>query len=323
MERMQQLEKLDGFGNVQMVEVDRPQPAADQMLIRVRRSLISRGSELFRRYVLEEAVSPDIMGYSDAGEIVDVGTDIEGFSAGQQVMVSGPHAQFVLGHETGPRKPVFALPDGLDHETATFLPLTTSSIMWMRTTPIDPGQTVVILGQGIVGALCAQVVRERSPGCVITVDAQPLRCEISRKLGADHVIDVSETDSVAAVMEITNGKGADVVVECVGGQVGIRSFEQAQDMVAAGGVIHLISKYQGAPLPLDGDRFMNKQLIAGIRTQQPRHECLVDAARMLVDGSVRVAELITHRLPWEQTPDAYHMLYKDPGSALGVVLMWE
>ena len=129
MERMQQLEKLDGFGNVQMVEVDRPQPAADQMLIRVRRSLISRGSELFRRYVLEQAVSPDIMGYSDAGEIVEVGTDIQGFSAGQQVMVSGPHAQFVLGHEKGPRKPVFALPDGLDHETATFLPLTTSSLV--------------------------------------------------------------------------------------------------------------------------------------------------------------------------------------------------
>ena len=323
MERMKQLEKLDGFGNVQMVEVDRPQPGQDQLLIRVRRSLISRGSELFRRYVLEEAVSPDIMGYSDAGEIVDVGAGVEGFSVGQQVMVSGPHAQFVLGHATGPKKTVFVLPEGLDHETATFLPLATSSVMWMRTTPIDPGQTVVILGQGIVGALCAQIVRERDPGCVITVDAQPLRCEISRKLGADHVIDVSETDSVAAVMEITDGKGADVVVECVGGHVGIRSFEQAQEMLASGGVIHLISKYQGAPLPLDGDRFMNKQLIAGIRTRQPREECLADAARMLTEGSVRVAELITHRLPWEQTPDAYHMLYKDPGSALGVVLQWD
>lgn len=323
MTRMQQLEKLDGFGNVQMVEVDRPQPAADQMLIRVRRSLISRGSELFRRYVLEEAVSPDIMGYSDAGEIVEVGADVEGFSVGQQVMVSGPHAQFVLGHAAGPRKVVFALPEGLDLETATFLPLTTSSIMWMRTTPIEPGQTVVILGQGIVGALCAQIVRERNPGRVITVDAQPMRCDISQKLGADHVIDVSETDSVEAVRELTQGKGADVVVECVGGNAGIRSFEQAQDMVAAGGVIHLISKYQGAPLPLDGDRFMNKQLIAGIRTTQPRHECLVDAARMLVDGSVRVAEMITHRLPWGQTPEAYHMLYKDPGNALGVVLEWD
>ena len=50
-----------------MVEVERPEPGTDQLLVHVKRSLISRGSELFRRYVLEEAVSPDIMGYSGIG----------------------------------------------------------------------------------------------------------------------------------------------------------------------------------------------------------------------------------------------------------------
>ena len=104
MSRMKQLEKLDGFGNVQMVEVDRPDPNSDQMLVKVQRSLISRGSELFHRYVLEEAVSPDIMGYSDTGEIVAIGTDIQDFSVGQRVMVNAPHAQYVLAHETGRRK---------------------------------------------------------------------------------------------------------------------------------------------------------------------------------------------------------------------------
>ena len=98
MSRMKQLEKLDGFGNVQMVEVDRPDPDSDQMLVKVQRSLISRGSELFHRYVLEEAVSPDIMGYSDTGEIVAIGTDIQDFSVGQRVMVNAPHAQYVLAH---------------------------------------------------------------------------------------------------------------------------------------------------------------------------------------------------------------------------------
>lgn len=323
MARMQQLEKLEGFGNVRMVEVDRPDPGPDQVLVRIRRSLISRGSELFRRYVLEEAVSPDMMGYSDAGEVVAVGADIVDYRVGQRVMASAPHAQFVLSQTAGPSRRVFGLPDAMDDETATFLPLTTSSVMWMRTTPIDPGQTVVILGQGIVGALCAQIVRERDPGQVITVDAEPLRCEISRQLGADHVIDVSQTDSVTAVRELTHGRGADVVVECVGGNAGIRSFEQAQEMLASHGVIHLISKYQGAPLPLNGDMFMNKQLIAGIRTEQSRDDCMADAVQMLIDGRVRVGELITHRLPWQQTPDAYHMLYERPGEALGVVLEWD
>ena len=323
MPRMVQLEKLDGFGNVQMVEVERPEPGPEQMLVEVKRSLISRGSELFRRYVLEEAVSPDIMGYSDAGEIVAIGPDVENFSVGQRVMVNGPHAQYVLANESGRRKRAFPLPDDLTDEAATFLPLTTSSFMWMQTSPIKPGQTAVILGQGIVGSLCAQIIRERNPGRVIVVDAYPLRCEIAKKLSPDAVINVSEKDSVAEVKKLTDGIGADLVVECVGGNMGIRSFEQAQQMLAPEGAIHLIAKYQGGPLPLHGDNFMNKVLVAGIRIDQPREACMEDAAQMLIDGRVRISELITHRLSWQETPDAYHMLYNKPDEALGVVLDWD
>ena len=306
MPKMKHLEKLDGFGNVQMIEVERPEPGP-----------------VFRRYVLEEAVSPDIMGYSDDVEIVAIGSGVQGFSAGQRVMVNAPHAQYVIANASGRRKRAFPLPDDLTYETATFLPLTTSSIMWMRTSPIEPGQTVAILGQGIVGCLCAQIIRERNPGRVIVVDAQQLRCEIAEKLGPDVVINVSETDSVAEIRRLTDGNGADLVVECVGGNAGIRSFEQAQQMLAAGGAIHLIAKYQGGPLPFDGDSFMNKVLVAGIRIDQSREECTEEAARMLADGRVRVSELITHRLPWEQTPDAYHMLYEKPNEALGVILEWD
>ena len=68
---------------------------------------------------------------------------------------------------------------------------------------------------------------------------------------------------------------------------------------------------------------MNKQIIAGIRIDTPREACMRDAAQMLIDGRVKVAELITHRLPWEQTPDAYHLLYHRPDEALGVILEWD
>ena len=184
MARMKRLEKLDGFANVQMVEVEHPKPGPEQMLIEVKRSLISRGSELFRRYVMEEAVSPEMMGYSDAGEVVVVGANIQGFAVGQRVMANTPHAQYVIASETGRTRRAFPLPNELSYETATFLPLATSSVMWMRTSPIEPGQTVVVLGQGIVGALCAQIARERDPGRVIVVDAQPLPMRYRAETGA-------------------------------------------------------------------------------------------------------------------------------------------
>ncbi len=132
---------------------------------------------------------------------------------------------------------------------------------------------------------------------------------------------MGNADPVSEVGRLTGGKGADVV-ECVGGRAGIESFKQAQGMLAPRGVIHLIALYQGAPLPLNGDFFMDKMLIAGMRIDESREKCTADAARMILDGSLRVSELITHRLPWEQTPDAYHMLYKRPNEALGVVLEW-
>ena len=193
----------------------------------------------------------------------------------------------------------------------------------MRGSPIDPGQTAVVLGQGIVGSLCAQVIRERQPGRVIVVDAHPMRCGIARDLGADEVINVSEVDSVEAVKSLTGGIGADLVVECVGGNMGIKSFEQAQEMLAPRGAIHLIAKYQQGPLPLDGNSFMGKTLVGGIVTDHSEKEVMPEAARMLADQRVRVKELITHRLPWEQVPDAYHMLYESPDEALGGVFNWD
>lgn len=66
---MKRLVKLEGVGNVQMEEADIPTPGPNEVLIEVCRSLISRGSELFRRYVTLEAVASRMMGYSDVVEV--------------------------------------------------------------------------------------------------------------------------------------------------------------------------------------------------------------------------------------------------------------
>ena len=318
---MLRLEKLAGFGNVQMVEADMPKPDDGEALVRVHRSLISRGSELFRRYVLEESVPPSMMGYSDAGEVVDLGPGLDGLQPGDRVFVGGPHAQFVAGQ---PRR----LPNSISYDRASFIGLSTSAVAWARTTPVEPGDVIVVLGQGIVGNLYGQAVRERCPGRVITVDTLDLRLEASRRSGSDVVLDASRTDPGQEVLRLTEGRGADVVVDCVGGPAGVKSFEQAQHMLKRDGVIHLIAAYQGGPspgaglLPLDSNIMMDKMLISGIRTPEPRSYHQDSAIEMIEDGSVAVDHLVTHRLPWQQTPDAYHLLYNKPDEALAVLLEW-
>ncbi|MDA0839424.1 MAG: zinc-binding alcohol dehydrogenase [Planctomycetota bacterium] len=323
MSKMKRLEKHEGFGNVKMVEADIPTPAADEVLGKVKRSLISRGSELFMRYVKEGPVEHDIMGYSDAGVIIEAGSEVDNLKPGDRAMLVRPHAEYVTASVKGDAPRAVPIPDELSFERAVFMPLTTSAILWMDTTPIIEGDIVVILGQGIVGQLCAQAVRKRKPGRVITVDAQEIRCGISRELGCDESINCSKVDSVERVRELTGGKGADVVIECVGGNAGLKSFEQAQRMLKNDGVIHLIALYHGAPLELDASRFMNKMLIAGIRVSEPRLNYFHKAAQALVDETVRVEPLITHRMPGLKADEAYHLLYNNPDEALGVVLEWD
>ena len=322
MSRMLQLEKLAGVGNVQMVEVDVPKPKSDEVLVKVKRGLISRGSELFGRYLVERERPPEAMGYSDAGDVVEIGADVKDAAVGQRMSMMSPHAEYVAGR-VGENGRAFPMPDGMSYDAATFLPLAGGAVAWTLIPPVEPGDTVVVTGQGLVGNLCAQAVRQRQPGRVITVDALDLRCRISRECGADEVINVSETDSVEAVMDLTGGKGADVLFECVGGAGGGKSFEQGMRMVKRDGVLHLIGLFQGNAYRLESSSAMNKMIIGGYFRSISKLERFQLASEMLTDGRINIEPLITHRLPGLESDQAYHLLYNSPDEALGVILEWD
>ncbi len=322
MSKMKQLQKLAGVGNVQMVETDVPKPGDDEVLVKVKRSLISRGSELFGRYVVEQERPPNVMGYSDAGDVVEIGADVTGITIGSPMLMSSPHAEYVSG-SLGENGAAYPMPDGMSYELASFLPLASGAAAWTLIPPVEPGDTVVVTGQGLVGNLCGQAVRQRNPGRVITVDAIDLRCRISKECGADDVINVTETDSVQAVLDLTGGKGADVVFECVGAAGGGKSFEQAMQMVRRDGVVHLIGLNQGGSYKLDSSAAMNRMVIGGYFRSIGRMARLDLAAEMLMDGRIKTEPLVTHRLSGQNADEAYHLLHDSPEKALGVVLDWE
>jgi L-iditol 2-dehydrogenase len=313
--------KPEGFGNIQLEEVPVPEIEERQVLVKTRATLISRGSELFRRYNQESAVSPAIMGYSLTGVVEKVGTRVTEYRAGDRVKVTAPHAQYAVGPVDAEDR-VMPLPETVSFEEGTLLPLATSAVAWADTSHPPEGATVVITGQGLVGSLMLQVLRTYRPGRLIVVDALPLRCAMARQFGADAVINAAEEDPVAAVQRLTEKAGADLVIECVGGNAGVKSFEQAQSMVRRGGTLHLIALYQGAPLPLDSSRIMNRRLLAGILSETPRVQHARRAAELIRDGTIQAARMITHRFPYTEAKQAFDLLWKRPGEALGVVLTW-
>ena len=317
--------KGEGFGNVFLERVPIPEPGDQEVLTRTRVSLISRGSELWRRYVMEHPVSPNAMGYSTTGIVERVGEGVTHFAPGDNVVVSAPHAEYSLRPvpEDDPHPQVHHLHPDISLDEGPFHPLSTSSAGWAQALEITAEDRVAVLGQGLVGNLVMQFAKRYNPAQLIAVDALELRCRLAKEVGAPEVVNASEEDPVEAVRRLTGGEGASIVVDCVGGTAGIKSFEQAQQMVGRGGLIQVNGKYQNAPLPLDVDSYQGKRVLVSYPPSTDRAEIGRIAMAALANGEVRVKPLITHRFDGQQLKEGYDFLYEHPDQAMGVLFLWE
>jgi threonine dehydrogenase-like Zn-dependent dehydrogenase len=185
------------------------------------------------------------------------------------------------------------------------------SVAAVETADIQIGDTVVVLGQGSMGLECMQVARTNGAGLVISVDVRDEACALSRELGADHALNATGCDVVAAIHDLTEGVGADVVFECAGGSAkqglaGSRTVRQAIDAVRSGGKIIGVSWF-GQPLEIDVDLLRERSLrylFPDIST--PEH--LEHTIRLVASGRVHVKSTITHILSGlESVPKAFEI----------------
>ena len=193
---MKRVVKLDGFGNMAIEDVEIPPITSREMLVKTKVTLISRGSEILVRYMMPHAVDPSIVGYSVAGVVDKIGDEATRFSVGQKVATTQPHAEYVVSDPEDTHRVSVLLPDEVSFESGTFMPLATSAAGWTLAANIQKGDSVVVLGQGLVGSLVMQAAKAYAPGTLIVVDALELRCHIARKFDADHVINCAEEDPV-------------------------------------------------------------------------------------------------------------------------------
>ena len=321
---MKRVAKPEGQFNVVIEEVDVPKIGSTEVLIRTERTLISRGSEIWRRYIRPEAITHSSMGYSLVGTLVEVGAKVSGLAVGDRVAALAPHAEYVAVEVVEPRNrpSVVLLPPTISSEVGTFWPLATSSVLWMWQTQASAEDTMVILGQGLVGSGCMQVAKAEKMARVVAVDALPLRCELARQLGADEIIDAAVEDPVEAVQRVTEGRGADIVVEAVGGRAGARAFVQAQDMVKRGGLLQVIGLYEDEPLPLDSSKIQGRRLIGGYLDPGQRPKGSERALQLLAEQQIQMQKMITHRFHFTEGPAAFELLYNRLEETMAVLLIW-
>ena len=108
--------KPKGFGNIRLQDAPVPEISERQVLVRTEATLISRGSELFRRYINAEEVPQRTMGYSLAGTVEQIGAAVTEYRVGQRVFVTAPHAQYAVGEVDSTEGRLVPLPEGVSCE---------------------------------------------------------------------------------------------------------------------------------------------------------------------------------------------------------------
>lgn len=154
---------------------------------------------------------PLALGYSSAGEILELGASVTGFKVGDRVACAGggyaSHAEIVYV----PRNLMVKIPEGVSDEDAAFATIGAIALQGIRVADLRLGEKVVVIGLGLLGLLAVQLVK--AAGCmVLGTDLNPDRVKLAVELGAD-LSTVTEPDNLKeAVMAFTSGRGADAVI---------------------------------------------------------------------------------------------------------------
>ena len=151
------------------------------------------------------------IGYSAAGEIIEIGTEVETFKRGDIVACAGAgianHAELI----DVPVNLVATVPNGLDTQLAATVTLGAIAMQGVRRIAPTLGETIVVIGLGILGQIAVQLLKAN--GCVVIgTDIDRRRIEVARENGMDHGLSPTDESVVDRVTQLTNGYGADGVI---------------------------------------------------------------------------------------------------------------
>lgn len=316
--------RLYAPGDLRVEEAPVPEAGPGDVVIRVRScSTCGTDAKIFR-FGHHHISLPRVLGHEVAGEIMDMGPGVEGWSAGDRVQViaaipdgtchfcrRGQQTvcedlesigyQYDGGFAELMRVPAKVLavdglnriPEHVPFEQASLTEPLACVLNGQELARVGEGDVVVVLGAGPIGCLHVRLARARGASSVVLVDVNEARLKLAARAEPDASIDGSKDDPIDAVRKLTEGRGADVVITATG--VG-RAQEQALEMAALRGRISL---FGGLPkddtiIRFDSNLVHYRELsVFGAYGSAPRHNR--EALGLIADGGVRVDDLITHR----------------------------
>jgi len=298
-------------GRLAIQDIAMPVPGPHEMLIRVRASGINLGEI---KYLREHRMGdPMTAGVEFAGEVVEVGDQVDGWRAGDRVMGHGRgcHAQYVVASPLA----LMPVPDDVSWVDAAAFPnvFITAHDALVSNGELKPGETVFINGaSGGVGMAATMTARALGAGCVIVSSRSAQKLERLAAFGADVGIDASRDVQRESIMAATDGRGVDVIIDTIGGTV----FEENVSCLAVKGRLVNLARLGGGQFGRTDINllWLNRLKLIGAtfrtRTESERLACIQACARDLMShfraGRLRLPIDRTFRL--DAIADAYAYL---------------
>jgi L-iditol 2-dehydrogenase len=336
---------LSQYRHLEIADLPAPTPAPDEVLIRVAACGICGSDVHGYDGSSGRRIPPIVMGHEAAGKITAVGSAVQGLAEGERVTFDStiycgecPHCRRgnvnlcdrrqVLGVSCGdyrragafaeyvavPSRIVYRLPNALSYDEAAMLEAVAVAIHGVSLAePIAPGSTALVIGAGTIGLLTLQALRAAGCSRVLIADVDSTRLKLAELLGASITLS-AQANLVSQVLELTNGTGADVVVEAVGRN---ETVAVAIDSVCKGGTVVLVGNVTPeVTLPLQKvvTRQIRLQGSCASAGEYPK------AIELLASQAIRVKPLITAVAPLDDGPHWFERLYNREPNLMKVVL---
>jgi len=335
------------YGGIAVENVPEPTPGPGEVLLAPQYTgICGTDAHVFRGEFAGRVTLPLIPGHEFSALVEEVGEGVDDVSCGDRVTVdpimwcgrcpaclygrhsacrnlrllgvdmAGGLAERVVAH----RNMIFKLPPDVDMRHAAMTEVYSIGMHATRTAQVDPGDVVVILGAGKVGLCVLEVMKETAALMIVAVDVEDKRLAVARKIGAHVTINAREADPEEEVARLTEGRGADRVVEVVGEAVpvgkGTGPMSQAAAMVRSAGRVVVLGQGRSEQTMLWKPFVWKEAEIKASRVtlgEFPRTVAMMNAGRF------NPGLLITHEFALDQVDEAFE--WDDPASGAIKVLV--
>ena len=320
-------------GRAILEEFEVPAPKPNEVLLETEYSVVSAGTE--KAWLLAKPNAsgpfPQYPGYSAAGRVLDVGATVKSCQPGDRVVAyHSPHTSHSLKQE---RDLVRIENSALPANEAAFTIIAAMSLQGIRKARIELGETVMVMGQGLLGLCATQLARLSGALPVIALDLDPERRNLALKLGADFALSPLADDFSETFRALTDGQGANAIIEVTGVPV---AMNQALACAAWQGRIVALGCSREKTDGIDFYQQVHKPGVAIIGAHnfvRPRHDSspghwtmrddLRALLRLLSSERLQVRPMISEQVSPEQAPAVYSRLAEAAFPPLGIVFDWQ